>query len=246
MKHAARCALVLLALGLLAAAVAACASAPTAAPTDVPPAAPTAAPVANPTTAPAAKPTTAPVAEPTAAPVASPAATKVLPTYAPPPTVATGGAPVATPDVYIEGILLSPTDAAGTTSAKTPASGGYSLPPASPPSSPETVQRISIDDLKALMDGKAKIAVLDTRPKASYDLGHIKGAVCFPWKPTLRMEDAAALPVNTPLVTYCSCGPGEADSASVAFQLYQLGWSDVRVLSDPSVDGWIAAGYPSE
>ena len=106
--------------------------------------------------------------------------------------------------------------------------------------------RITIQELKSLIDKGADVLVADAQPKAVYEKGHIKGAVSFPWKAKIRAEDAARLPHGKLIVTYCDCGPGESDSAAVAAQLLALGFEDVKVLADPSIRGWKAAGYPME
>jgi rhodanese-related sulfurtransferase len=109
------------------------------------------------------------------------------------------------------------------------------------------MERISLEELKALMDSGARIAILDVRPKVSYDMVHIEGAVSFPWKPQMTVGDLEMLPPGDPVITYCDCGPGEHDSASVAAQLLELGAEvEIKVLADPSIEGWVAAGYPTE
>ena len=60
--------------------------------------------------------------------------------------------------------------------------------------------------------------LIDVRAPADYAKGHIKGAVSIPWKTQLRLEDVWSLPSGVPIVTYCACGPGEADSTDFARQ----------------------------
>jgi rhodanese-related sulfurtransferase len=115
------------------------------------------------------------------------------------------------------------------------------------PTTPDQVSRITVEELKSLMDSGAKVAILDVRPRESYDMGHIKGAVSFPWKPQLTFADVEMLPWGDLIVTYCDCGPGEADSANVAFQLIELGSEmEFQVLAHPAIEGWIELGYPTE
>jgi len=116
------------------------------------------------------------------------------------------------------------------------------------PVSPEDVPRISLNELKELMDSGANITILDNRPREMYEMEHIKGAISLPWSwEGLTEDDLALVPSGTPIVTYCDCGPGEGDSADVAAQLIEMGVSeDVMVLADPSIYGWIEAGYPTE
>jgi hypothetical protein len=39
----------------------------------------------------------------------------------------------------------------------------------------------------------------------------------------IALEDVRSIPKDIPIVTYCACGPGEADSESVATQLMLTG-----------------------
>jgi rhodanese-related sulfurtransferase len=109
-----------------------------------------------------------------------------------------------------------------------------------------SVSRISIQDLKKMMDAGKPVTIIDVQPKDVYKSGHIKGAISIPWKSQIALEDVFNLPSDQPIVTYCDCGPGESDSADVASQLIQMGYDDVKVLGDPSIKGWKAAGYPME
>ncbi len=110
----------------------------------------------------------------------------------------------------------------------------------------DAIPRITIQELKKMMDRGEEVTVIDTQPKNIYDKGHIKGAVSIPWKSQLALEDVWALPGGVPIVTYCGCGPGEADSADFARQLMKMGYNDVKVLKHPAIEGWIKAGYPVE
>jgi len=108
------------------------------------------------------------------------------------------------------------------------------------------VPRITIESLKKMMDDKEDVLIIDVQPRGVYEKGHIKGAVSLPWTPELTEAQVAALPRHKPVVVYCGCGPGEEDSASVGARLIELGFSDVKVLADPSIGGWKQAGYPME
>jgi rhodanese-related sulfurtransferase len=110
----------------------------------------------------------------------------------------------------------------------------------------DEVPRISVEETKKLVDSKASIVILDTQLKSIYDKGHISGAINFPWKQQITSEDARKLPKDKLIITYCDCGPGESDSSDLAAQLLDLGFPDVKVLADPSIRGWIKAGYPVE
>ena len=108
------------------------------------------------------------------------------------------------------------------------------------------VPRMTIQELKEMMDNGTEVTIIDTQPPALYALGHIKGAVSLPWKSQIVLEDVWSLRGDIPIVIYCDCGPGESDSADIAFQLIKMGFDDVKVLKDPSVRGWKEAGYPME
>jgi rhodanese-related sulfurtransferase len=108
------------------------------------------------------------------------------------------------------------------------------------------IPRISIQELKKMIDQGAEVTIIDVQPKAIYDKGHIKGAISIPWKSQIALEDVWSLPSDKPIVTYCACGPGESDSANIASQLIRMGYDDVKVLKDPSIQGWKEAGYPIE
>ncbi len=110
----------------------------------------------------------------------------------------------------------------------------------------DDVPRITNQELNKIMDSKAPVVILDAQPKRAYEKGHIKGAISFPWAPKLSDEQIAALPKGKPIVVYCDCGPGEADSVSVAERLIERGFNDVKVLKDPSIRGWKEAGFPTE
>jgi len=108
------------------------------------------------------------------------------------------------------------------------------------------VPRVSIQELKKMMDDKIAVTIIDVQPKDVYAAGHIKGAISLPWKSQIALEDVFSLKEDQLIITYCDCGPGEADSSNVADQLIQFGYPNVKVLKDPSIKGWRAAGYPME
>jgi rhodanese-related sulfurtransferase len=108
------------------------------------------------------------------------------------------------------------------------------------------ISRISIDELKAMIDGGQDIVILDAQPKEVYDMEHIKGAISFPWAMKIEPRKAKSLPSGKLIVTYCDCGPGEGDSNDVAVQLKKMGFEKVMVLADPSARGWKEKGYPME
>jgi rhodanese-related sulfurtransferase len=110
----------------------------------------------------------------------------------------------------------------------------------------QDVPRISVQELKKMMDSGKPVTIIDSQPKDVYKEGHIKGAISLPWKAQIPLEEVWNIPKDKPVVTYCDCGPGESDSADIASQLLQFGFENVKVLGDPSIKGWKEAGYPVE
>ncbi len=108
------------------------------------------------------------------------------------------------------------------------------------------IPRITIHELKAMIDRGESVLILDTQPKAIFEKVHIKGAVSLLWKARITIQDVSGLPRDKLIVTYCTRGSGDSTSANVAAQLMRLGFSDVKVLADPSIKGWKEAGYPLE
>jgi len=110
----------------------------------------------------------------------------------------------------------------------------------------ESMERIGIQELKKMMDEGTAVTIIDVQPADVYAEGHIQGAISIPWKSQIALEDVFSLPQDQLIVVYCDCGPGEADSADAAKQLFQMGYEKVKVLGDPSIKGWRQAGYPME
>ncbi|MDR0311507.1 MAG: rhodanese-like domain-containing protein [Acidobacteriota bacterium] len=106
--------------------------------------------------------------------------------------------------------------------------------------------RISIQELKGMIDKGTPVMIIDVQPKEIYAKGHIKGAISLPASSRIKLEDVWDFPYDRMIVTYCDCGPGETDSTDAAEQLIKFGYDNVKVLADPSIKGWIAAKYPLE
>jgi len=109
----------------------------------------------------------------------------------------------------------------------------------------DDVPRISIKELKDMMDKKTPVIIIDVQPKEVYAKGHIRGAISLPAGRQIQLEDVWSLPSDRMIVTYCDCGPGESDSVYAARQIMRFGYDNVKVLSDPSIQGWKDAGYPT-
>ncbi len=110
--------------------------------------------------------------------------------------------------------------------------------------SAQEVARIKPEELKKLIDSKdPNILVVDTQPKGAYDLGHVRGAMSFPWASELKSP--GKLPKNKILVLYCDCAY-EEDSIDVADQLTKKwGYTNLRLL-EGGWSKWQELGYPMD
>lgn len=108
--------------------------------------------------------------------------------------------------------------------------------------------RISVEELKQMVDTDAEVVILDTRDGGSYAAGHIKGAINIHYDvtsdPMQRQMMLIAMPMDKMVVTYCDC-TDDANSAQVVQELYDLGYSldHLRVLSGGSLR-WVELKYP--
>ena len=103
---------------------------------------------------------------------------------------------------------------------------------------------ISPEGLKKLIESRDKtVVIVDTQPKGVYDVGHIKGAINFPWAMDIKSPDK--LPKDKTLVLYCDC-THEEDSIDTATQLMtKFGYTNVKVL-EGGWSKWQSLGYPTE
>jgi rhodanese-related sulfurtransferase len=108
----------------------------------------------------------------------------------------------------------------------------------------EDFPQVKPEELKALIEkGDPSILIVDAQPKGAYELGHIKGAVNFPWAPTIKSN--GDLPKDKTLIIYCDCAH-EEDSTDVATQLNEkYGYTNIKLL-EGGWSKWRTAGYPME
>jgi 3-mercaptopyruvate sulfurtransferase SseA len=106
------------------------------------------------------------------------------------------------------------------------------------------IKQISADEVKKLIESKkTDFLIVDTQPKGAYNLGHVKGAINFPWAPDLKSPEK--LPKNKMLILYCDCSH-EEDSTDTAKQLMEKwGYTNLRILEGGWAN-WQNAGYPIE
>ncbi len=108
----------------------------------------------------------------------------------------------------------------------------------------QEIRYITPEALKELIEKKDDtILIVDAQPKAAYKIGHIKGAINFPWEPEIKSP--SELPRDRILVLYCDC-INEEDSIDMAKQLLR-NWEYiyVRVLKG-GWSQWQKLGYPVE
>ncbi len=112
------------------------------------------------------------------------------------------------------------------------------------------IPRITVEELRQMIEEGADIVTVDTRDSASYASGHIQGAVNIYYDPTSdpmqRQMMLMALPMDKLIVTYCDC-TDDSSSAKMAEELYQLGYDrdKVKVLAGGSLR-WAELKYPFE
>jgi membrane protein DedA with SNARE-associated domain/rhodanese-related sulfurtransferase len=104
--------------------------------------------------------------------------------------------------------------------------------------------RISVNELKRLIDGGANPVVFDVRTATAREREpqRIPGAVAF----DLSQVDAvvAELPAEREVILYCNC-PSEASAARIARRLMDRGVRSVRPLAG-GLQAWIDAGFKAE
>lgn len=106
------------------------------------------------------------------------------------------------------------------------------------------IARITVGDLRRLMDGGARPVVVDVRSPSGRELDprFIPGALAMDMAEVDRRLDQ--LPVDRDIIFYCTC-PNEASAAQVAKKLIELGYTKVHPLQG-GLDAWLAAGYQVE
>jgi len=108
----------------------------------------------------------------------------------------------------------------------------------------QNFDHIAPEALKKLIEsGDKSILIVDVQPKGAYDIGHIKGAINFPWASDLK--NAGDLPKDKTLILYCDCSH-EEDSLDVATQLNEKwGYTNIKIL-EGGWSNWLKLEYPME
>ena len=109
---------------------------------------------------------------------------------------------------------------------------------------PEGITEIKTEELNKLINGKATLFLVDSRPTTRYDQAHLPGAHSIPL-PELEKKQAAVLPKdkNTLLVFYCGGITCPLSPASAALAK-KLGYTNARVYNDGE-PVWSKANLPT-
>lgn len=104
------------------------------------------------------------------------------------------------------------------------------------------IKQIKSGTVKNMIDSKkSDFVIVDTQSKEAYDLGHIRGAINFPWSPDLK--NSGGLPKNKTLILYYDC-THEEDSTDLANQLRgKFRYQNIKILEGGWLK-WQQLGYP--
>jgi rhodanese-related sulfurtransferase len=105
----------------------------------------------------------------------------------------------------------------------------------------DTVDNITADKAKQLMDAGEKIVFIDLRPAKEYQQNRLPGARSIP------IAELAArfneIPKSGRVVLYCDCKP--YDAADRAVFLEYRGYRNIFIMPE-GYSGWVKRGYPLE
>jgi rhodanese-related sulfurtransferase len=108
------------------------------------------------------------------------------------------------------------------------------------PDDPASVPRVKLEEFRKLQASNT-VLVVDVRDAASYQDGHIPGAVNVPYADVdRRATDLGRQAGRRSIVLYCSC-PSEHASVEAALLLYRHGLTQVSALVG-GYPAWVKAG----
>jgi rhodanese-related sulfurtransferase len=104
--------------------------------------------------------------------------------------------------------------------------------------------RISREELKAKLDRREALVLVEALPAKYYLDKHLPGAINIPHDQVEAMAPALLPDKAAAIVVYCANGPCK-NSGIAADRLIALGYRDVRDYHEGKQD-WIEAGLPVE
>lgn len=105
------------------------------------------------------------------------------------------------------------------------------------------IPRVTIDELRSLIDSGHPLVVVDVRAKEIQSLeGRIPGAVSV--AVDAPVESLRRMPASTHIVVYCGC-PNEVSAVHLVKRLRTLGHTGAQPLAG-GIESWLAAGMPLE
>ncbi len=114
------------------------------------------------------------------------------------------------------------------------------------PASLAGIKVVTADELKVMIDKKAKIVVLDNRPADEFEKEHIPGAVRLNSDDLLEnsaLAESAGLKKDDVIIGYCN-GEKCWRSPAVSVMLQDLGYKNLSWLRG-GLPSWIKKGYPT-
>ena len=114
------------------------------------------------------------------------------------------------------------------------------------PASLKGITNITADALKAMVDQKKKIVILDNRPADEFEKERIPGSVRLNSDDLLdnsKLAESAGLKKDDVIVNYCN-GEKCWRSPAVAVMLQDLGYKNLNWLRG-GLPEWIKKGYPT-
>ena len=106
------------------------------------------------------------------------------------------------------------------------------------------VATISRDELKAKLDSREPIVLVEALPEKYYRHPHLPGAINIPHDQVDTLAPRLLPDKGAEIVVYCANAPCK-NSGLAAQRLAELGYTRVRDYHEGKAD-WIAAGLPVE
>jgi rhodanese-related sulfurtransferase len=102
------------------------------------------------------------------------------------------------------------------------------------------IREVTVDDVKARVDRKEELLIVDVREDNEWEKDHLPGATHL-GKGVIERDIEQRVPdLNAPIVLYCG---GGFRSALAADNLGRMGYKNV-VSMDGGIRGWREKGYP--